>query len=145
MRNINNSEKDRLSRIVSRRNTQAHRRWAHNVIDDDIDEVRSRIAATADTQKDLKAQLKDLTEKKKESGRTPRHNRAAAQKFDGVQIPTIHGLGGSTSTPHLGQTGAHELEDPCQFYRSVIEKFEYLHVTISPTASSTPWFPSTGN
>jgi hypothetical protein len=49
-----------------------------------MDDVRAQIVTTSQAQKELKAKLKDLTEKKKEAGRTPRHNRAAAHKFDSV-------------------------------------------------------------
>jgi hypothetical protein len=54
--------------------------------------VRESLATTSQAQKELKAKLKDLTEKKKEAGRTPRHNRAATQKFEGIDIPPIQGL-----------------------------------------------------
>ena len=61
-------------RLVGRRNHNARRRATHTAIDTNIDEVRENIAATSQTQKELIAKLKDLTEKKKGAGHTPRHN-----------------------------------------------------------------------
>jgi chromosome segregation ATPase len=104
LRNNNNSEVARLSRLVSRRNHQARRRSDHHAIDDSMDDVQAQIVTTSQAQKELKAKLKDLTEKKKEAGRTPRHNRAAAHKFDSVRIPAICGL-----TPILGSESYAEI------------------------------------
>jgi len=39
-----------------------------------MDDVWDQIITTSQAQKELKAKLKDLTEKKKEVGQTPRHN-----------------------------------------------------------------------
>ena len=71
LRNHHNSELDRITRSVTHRTHNARRRTIHNDLDDDIEGVRKEIAATSSTNKELKAQLKDLTEQKKELGRTP--------------------------------------------------------------------------
>jgi hypothetical protein len=90
--NPNNSEVTQLTRLVSRRRHSARRRAVHNTIDDNIEEVQEDFAMTSQAQKELKAKLKDLTEMKKEAGRTPKHNRAATRKFDGIDTPQIRGL-----------------------------------------------------
>lgn len=90
-RNPHNSEVDRAKRAVTRRTNNARRRAVHNDLDSNIDHVRDQISAAAHTQKELKAKLKDLNEKKKGVGRTPRHNRSRS-RYDGIEIPTIRGL-----------------------------------------------------
>ena len=89
LRNTHNSEIARMTRTISRRAHNAHRRANHNAIDKDIDEVRENIATASLANRELKAQLKDLTEKKKEAGRTPRHNRTNPQS--NTTVPLIHG------------------------------------------------------
>jgi hypothetical protein len=63
-----------MTRTISHRAHNTHRCANHNAIDKDIDEVQENIATTSLANRELKVQLKDLTEKKKEAGRTPRHN-----------------------------------------------------------------------
>jgi hypothetical protein len=92
LRNTHNSEIARMSRTVGRRAHNAQRRATHNFIDRNLDEIRESIAMASQMQKELKAKLKDLTEKKKEAGRTPRHNRTSTEMFSNVVIPPIHGL-----------------------------------------------------
>jgi hypothetical protein len=88
LRNRHNSELDRITRSVTCRTHNARRRTIHNDLDDDIEGVRKEIAATSSMNKELKAQLKDLTEQKKELGRTPRHNQSGSS-YD-IEIPVIH-------------------------------------------------------
>lgn len=90
-RNPHNGQIDRMTRSITRQAKNAHRRATHQDLDDNIDDVRERITNASQVQKELRAQLKDLTEQKKEAGRTPRHNRSTS-KFDNVKIPPIHGL-----------------------------------------------------
>jgi hypothetical protein len=90
LRNRNNSETARLSRKVRRDKRQLERRNQHNNIDDNLDNAKAHLAQVAQAAKDARAEVKELTEKKKAAGRTPRHNRdRAAAKFSGIQIPPI--------------------------------------------------------
>jgi uncharacterized protein YlxW (UPF0749 family) len=99
-RNPHNTEVDRAKRAATRRTNNAQRRAIHNDLDSNIDDVREQISAASHAQKELKAKLKDLTEKKKEAGRTPRHNRSRS-RYDGIEIPTIRGL----NTVSIGTQG----------------------------------------
>jgi hypothetical protein len=94
-RNINNSEKARMSRNLGRQVHRAEKDTTHRKLDNDIADTRSLLNASAQTAKDLKAQLKELTEKKKEAGKSPRKSQAASNKFN-IPIPKIRG--GSTTT-----------------------------------------------
>ena len=81
-----------MSRNLGR---QAHREaqnTTHRTIDRDIADTRSLLDTSAQMTKDLKAQLKELTEKKKEAGKAPRNNQAASNKFN-VPIPKIRSVG----------------------------------------------------
>ncbi|KAG6807418.1 hypothetical protein H0H92_007610, partial [Tricholoma furcatifolium] len=89
LHNRNNSEADRYRRVVSRRVYAAQRRSTHQDLDDQLYEIRADIASTAALRKDLQVALKNLEEKKKGAGRTPRHNRAAKTRFN-VTVPQIH-------------------------------------------------------
>jgi hypothetical protein len=65
------------------------------VLDDDIADTRSLLNSSSQTMKDLKAQLKELTDKKKEAGKAPRNSQAMSNKFN-VPIPKI-GAGSATT------------------------------------------------
>ena len=66
--NINNSEKARMSCNIGRQAHQAEKNSTHCKLDSDIADTRYLLNASAQTAKDLKAQLKELTNKKKEAG-----------------------------------------------------------------------------
>ena len=85
-RNINNSEKARMSHNLGRQAHRSQRGTAHRKLDDDIVDTRSLLDISSQTTKDLKAQLKELTDKKKEAGKTPRNSQAASNKFN-IPIP----------------------------------------------------------
>ena len=94
-RNINNSEKARMSRNLGRQAHRAQQDTTHRKLDDDIVDTRSLLNTSTQAMKDLKTQLKELTNKKKEAGKAPRNNQAASNKFD-VPIPKIRA--GSATT-----------------------------------------------
>jgi hypothetical protein len=77
-----------MTQTISRQAHNAHQCANHNAIDKDIDEVQENIATTSLANRELKAQLKDLTEKKKEAGRMPRHNRTNMET--NITVPLIH-------------------------------------------------------
>jgi uncharacterized protein YeeX (DUF496 family) len=80
-----------MTRSLTCQTKNARRCATHKDLDDNIDDVREHIATASQTQKELQTKLKDLTDQKKEAGRTPRHNRSTSN-FDGVKIPPIHSL-----------------------------------------------------
>ena len=79
-----------MSRNLGRQAHRAERNNTHRKLDDDIADTRSLLSVSAQTAKDLKAQLKELTEKKKEAGKAPRNSQAASNKFN-TPIPKIRG------------------------------------------------------
>lgn len=50
-----------MTRSITRQTKNAHRRATHQDLDDNIDDVRERITNTSQVQKELRAQLRDLT------------------------------------------------------------------------------------
>ena len=66
------------------------------MLDDDIADTRSLLNSFSQTMKDIKARLKELTDRKKEAGKVLRNNQAASNKFN-VPIPKIGA--GSALTP----------------------------------------------
>ena len=88
---------------------QAHREeqnTTHQELDSDIADTRSLLDTSAQMTKDLKAQLKELTDKKKEAGKSPQKSQAALNKFN-IPIPkiqsvsaTIEAASESTPTPN---------------------------------------------
>ena len=94
-RNINNSEKARMSCNIRRQVHQAEKNTTHHKLDSDIADTRSLLNASAQTAKDLKAHLKELTDKKKEAGKAPRNSQVLSDKFN-IPIPKIQG--GSMTT-----------------------------------------------
>jgi len=89
LRHTHNGEAARMSRNAGRQASRARKRALHTKLDNGIDDLRDRIATTAEAHKSLKAALKDLTTQKRDAGRTPKHNRAGSSKFDGVKIPKL--------------------------------------------------------
>lgn len=90
-RNPHDGQIDRMTCSITHQTKNAHRRATHQDLNDNIDDLQERITNASQAQKELRAQLKDLTEQKKEAGRTPRHNQSTS-KFDDVKIPLIRGL-----------------------------------------------------
>jgi hypothetical protein len=84
-----------MSRNLGRQAHRAEQNTTHHKLDSDIADTRSLLNSSAQTAKDLKAKLKELTEKKKEAGKAPRNSQAASNKFN-IPIPKIRG--GSTIT-----------------------------------------------
>jgi hypothetical protein len=84
-----------MSRNLGRQAHRSEQNTTHRKLDSDIADTRSLLNASAQTAKELKAQLKELTEKKKEAGKAPRNSQAASNKFN-IPIPKIRG--GSTAT-----------------------------------------------
>ena len=66
------------------------------------------VNASAQTAKELKAQLKELTEKKKEVGKSPRKSQAVSNKFT-IPIPKIRGS--STTTTMTNAVFEHNPND----------------------------------
>lgn len=62
----------------------------HRKLNSDIADTRSLLNTSSQTTNDLKIQLKGLTEKKKEAGKSPRNSQAGANKFN-IPIPKIQG------------------------------------------------------
>jgi hypothetical protein len=86
-----------MSRNLGRQAHRAEQNTTHRKLDSDIADTRSLLNASAQTAKDLKAQLKELTEKKKEAGKAPRNSQASSNKFN-IPIPKIQGGSISTTT-----------------------------------------------
>jgi hypothetical protein len=84
-----------MSRNLGRQAHRAEQNTTHRKLDSDIADTRSLLNVSAQRAKDLKAQLKELTEKKKEAGKAPRNSGATSNKFN-VPIPKIGG--GITTT-----------------------------------------------
>ncbi len=89
-RNINNSEKARMSRNMGRQSHRAAQSTAHLQLHTDIIQIKNQLADSAQNRKELKAKLKDLTEKKKEVGKSPRNIEAPSNRFK-IVIPEIVG------------------------------------------------------
>ena len=94
-RNINNGEKVRMSRNLGRQTHRTQQDTTHHKLDDDIADTRSLLNTSTQAMKDLKTQLKELTDKKKESGKAPWNSQAVSNKFN-VPIPKIRA--GSATT-----------------------------------------------
>ena len=77
-----------MSRNLGRQVHRSQQDTTHRKLDDDIADTRSLLDTSSQTMKDLKAQLKELTDKKKEAGKAPRNSQAASNKFN-VPIPKI--------------------------------------------------------
>ncbi len=67
------------------------RNTAHVQLNDHITHVKNQLVDSIQNTMDLKAKLKDLSEKKKESGKAPRNIQASSNQFD-IEIPTIQGV-----------------------------------------------------
>ena len=74
LRNPHNTEVDHARRVVGCQTHNARRHAIHANLDSSIDDVRDQLFAASRTQKELKAKLQGLNERKKEAGQTPRHN-----------------------------------------------------------------------
>lgn len=90
LRNSNNSEKARMSRNLGRQSHRASQNLKHIQINNDIANLKSQLDDSSQNTKDLKAKLKDLSERKKEAGKSPRNNQAPSNRFD-IPIPEIQG------------------------------------------------------
>ena len=123
LQNINNSEKARMSHNLGRQAHWSQRGTAHRKLDNDIVDTRSLLDISSQTTKDLKAQLKELTDKKKEAGKTPRNSQAASNKFN-VPIPKI-GAGSLSATTDV----AFELA-PSSAPNSDVEKQEIQPIDV---------------
>lgn len=86
-----------MSRNLGRQAHRTEQNTIHRKLDSDIADTRSLLNASAETAKDLKAQLKELIEKKKEVGKAPRNIHATSNKFN-IPIPKIGGDSLSTTT-----------------------------------------------
>ena len=67
------------------------RNTAHIQLNDDITHVKNQLVDSVQNTKDLKAKLKDLSEKKKEAGKAPRNIGELSNKFN-IEIPAIQGV-----------------------------------------------------
>jgi septal ring factor EnvC (AmiA/AmiB activator) len=86
-----------MSRNLGRQAHRAEQNTFHRKLDSDIADTRSLLNASAETAKDLKTQLKELMEKKKEAGKVPRNTQATSNKFN-IPIPKIRGDSLSATT-----------------------------------------------
>lgn len=97
-----------MSRNLGRQAHRAEQYTTHRKLDSDIADTKSLLNASAQTAKDLKAQLKELTEKKKEVGKSPRKSQAVSNKFT-IPIPKIRGS--STTTTMTNAVFEHNPND----------------------------------
>ena len=85
----------------------------HCKLDSDIADTRSLLNTSAQATKNLKIQLKELTEKKKDAGKSPRKSQAGANKFN-IPIPKIQGITStilsSESTPTTNSESDTEMQ-----------------------------------
>ena len=117
-----------MSRNIGRQVHRAEKNTTHHKLDSDIADTRSLLNASAQTAKDLKAHLKELTDKKKEAGKAPRNSQAPLNKFN-IPIPKIQG--GSTTfelNPH--SPTPNEIQD--------IAPIDILFVNHTETPSDVP-------
>ena len=77
-----------MSHNIGRQAHRAEQNIAHRELDSDIADTKFLLNASAQTAKNLKVRLKELTDKKKETGKSPRKSQAASNKFD-IPIPKI--------------------------------------------------------
>ena len=70
-RNINNSEKAWIARNLGRQSHCSQRSTTHHQLDSDIADVKSLLNNSTHNMKELKARLKELSERKKEAGKSP--------------------------------------------------------------------------
>jgi hypothetical protein len=90
-RNINNSEKARMSRNLGRKNHRIDRSDTHVKLVNEIADVKSLLDTSTQKTKELKARLNELAEKKKDAGKSPRKIQAPSNRFN-TPIPKIQGL-----------------------------------------------------
>lgn len=79
-----------MSHNLRRQAHQAEQGATHQKLDTDIADTKSLLKTSAKTIKDLKAQLEEITDKKKEAGKVPRNSQADVNKFN-IPIPKIQG------------------------------------------------------
>jgi len=84
-----------MSRNLGRQAHRAQQNTTHRKLDDDIADTRSLLNTSTQAMKDLKTQLKELTDKKKEAGKAPWNNQAVSNKFD---VPILKIRAGSATT-----------------------------------------------
>jgi hypothetical protein len=65
-----------LSRNLGRQIHRAQQSCAHLQLDNAIADVKTRLTQSTQISKDLKAELKELGDKKKEAGKSPRNSHA---------------------------------------------------------------------
>lgn len=80
-----------MSRNLGRQIHRAQQSRAHLQLDNAIADVKTRLTQSTQISKDLKAELKELGDKKKEAGKSPRNSHAPSNLFK-VPIPKIQGL-----------------------------------------------------
>lgn len=85
-----------MARSISRTSGRQKLRREHSDLENGISDTRKELADATQRKKTLDAKLKALNTEKKDLGRTPRHNTAAARKSGSSTIPKLVGL-----TPRL--------------------------------------------
>ena len=79
-----------MSRNMGRQSHRTAQSTAHLQLNNDIIQVKNQLVDSAQNRKELKAKLKDLTEKKKEAGKSPRNIQAPLNRFN-IPLPEILG------------------------------------------------------
>ena len=92
-----------MSRNMGRQSHRAAQSTAHLQLHTDIIQIKNQLADSAQNRKELKAKLKDLTEKKKEVGKSPRNIEAPSNRFK-IAIPEIVGTPANAATPPTSTT-----------------------------------------
>jgi hypothetical protein len=89
-----------MSRNLGRKSHRAEQSSTHLKLANEITEVKSLLASSSQQTKELKARLNDLSERKKEAGKSPRNLQAPSNRFD-IPIPKIRGLTTKTASPDI--------------------------------------------
>jgi hypothetical protein len=122
-----------MSRNLGRQAHRSQQNTTHRKLDSDIADTRSLLDTSAQTTKDLKAQLKELTEKKKEAGKAPRNSQAASNTFN-VPIPKIRaGTARADAAGHAAiELAATNVED-VEMQEIVPADIPFVNPTVAPS------------
>ena len=116
-----------MSRNLGRQVHRSQQDTTHRKLDDDIADTRSLLDTSSQTTKNLKAQLKELTDKKKKASKAPQNSQAASNKFD-VPIPEV---GAGSATFELAPTSAPNSDVEMQENAPVDKPI--IHHAVAPT------------
>jgi len=79
-----------MTRNLGRQSHRSKQSTTHRQLDSDIADVKSLLGNSTHNTKELKARLKELSDRKKEAGKSPRNSQAPSNRFD-IPIPKIRG------------------------------------------------------